>query len=339
MEYRTLGRTGIKVSHWCLGAMSFGSLGNPDPTDCARIVHTALDAGINLIDTADIYSAGESERIVGQALQGVRDDVVLATKCFWPMGTDPNRRGLSRRWVMRAVEESLERLGTDWIDIYFCHKPDWDTDLEETLGAMDDLVRSGRVRAVGLSTYPAEWIVEAQWAAHRRLLTPPSVEQPPYSILVRGIESAVLPTCESHAMGTMVWGPLCGGWLTGKYRGGPPDGSRATRWGQPGWDRSRPEVTRKAEVVDALSGVADEMGVPLAHLAMAFATEHPAVTTAIIGPRTLEQLGELLPGAGVRLEDDVLDLIDELVAPGTNLDPADEGISLPWLTDPAQRRR
>jgi aryl-alcohol dehydrogenase-like predicted oxidoreductase len=344
LEHRALGRTGITVSHYALGAMSFGSLGNPDHDDCARIVHRALDAGINLVDTADVYSAGESEVIVGKALAGRRDDVVLSTKCFWPMGADVNRRGSSRRWIVRACDDSLRRLGTDWIDLYHLHKPDLATDVEESLSAMSDLVRAGKVRTVAISTFPADLIVEAHWAAERARLVRPRVEQPPYSILARGVERDVLPVCRRLGMGVVVWGPLNSGWLTGKYRGGgPPPGSRAERWqtrSGRGWDPSRPAVERKQHAVAALTDLAAELGCPLAHLAMAFSHEHPAVSATLVGPRTLDQLDDLLAGADLRLTGDVLDRIDEIVPPGTNVDgEADAGWAPPWLGDPALRRR
>jgi aryl-alcohol dehydrogenase-like predicted oxidoreductase len=345
VEIRTLGGSGLRVSVYALGAMSFGRLGNTDHDDCARIVHRALDAGINLVDTADVYSAGESEEIVGRALAGRRDDVVLATKCFWPMGDDPNRRGLSRRWIVRACEESLRRLGTDWIDVYYLHKPDPATDLEESLGAMSDLVHQGKVRTVGMSTFPADAIVEAQWVAARRNLERPRAEQPPYSILARHVERDVLPACQRYGMGVLVWGPLNSGWLTGKYRrdAGLPAGSRATRWQPSGgraFDEGRSEVRAKLDVLDGLAGVADEAGVSLAHLALAFTVEHPAVSSTILGPRTGDQLDDLLAAADLRLDADVLDAVDALVPPGTDLDPAcDTGWVAPWIADPARRRR
>jgi aryl-alcohol dehydrogenase-like predicted oxidoreductase len=343
MRHEVLGDTGVRVSRFALGAMSFGRLGNTDRADCARIVHAALDAGINLVDTADVYSGGESEEIVGQALAGRRDDVVLATKCFWPMGPDPNQRGLSRRWIVRACEDSLRRLGTDRVDVYYLHKPDLATDVEESLAAMDDLVHQGKVLSVGISTFPAAAIVEAQWAADRRRVARPRVEQPPYSILARRIEGDVLPACQRYGMGVLVWGPLNSGWLTGKYGRGPaPAGARATRWpaSARAFDESRPEVQAKLAVVEALGQLAGEAGCSLAHLALAFTIEHPAVTATIIGPRTLEQLEDLLAAADLRLDADVLDRIDELVPPGHDLDPtSDSGWRAPWITDPAQRRR
>jgi aryl-alcohol dehydrogenase-like predicted oxidoreductase len=344
MELRPLGRTGVQVSHLSLGAMSFGALGNTDHDDCVRIVHRALDAGINLVDTADVYSAGESEVIVGKALADRRDDVVLASKCFWPMGADPNRRGGSRRWIVRACEESLARLGTDWIDVYYLHKPDLSTDIEESLAALDTLVRSGKVRMAAMSTFPADLLVEAQWAAERGGYVRPRVEQPPYSIFTRGIERDVLPVCRQYGMGVLVWSPLNGGWLGGGYRRDrSPEGSRATRWqarSGKGWDESRPEVQRKLDLVESLDAIAGEAGVPLSHLAIAFSHAHPGVTSTIIGPRTSEQLEDMLAAATVRLDGDTLDAIDALVAPGTDVDPdCDRGWIPPWIADSRRRRR
>jgi aryl-alcohol dehydrogenase-like predicted oxidoreductase len=339
MDHRVLGRTGIRVSPLCLGAMMFGSWGNPDEDECVRMVHTALDAGINFVDTADVYDQGTSERIMGRALAGRRDDVVLATKFHGPMGDDPNQRGNSRRWITRAVDDSLRRLGTDWIDLYQVHRPDPDTDVDETLGALSDLVHQGKVRAIGTSTFPAAEIVEAHWVAERRGRERFATEQPPYSIFARGVEADVLPTCQRYGMGVVVWSPLNGGWLTGKYRRGAdaPAGSRAER--QPDHFDFDSEIReRKLDLVDALSDLAGEAGISLTHLAQAWVLEHPAVTSAIIGPRTPEQLADVLGAADVVLEDAVLDRIDELVPPGTNINPADAGF-VPAALDVASRRR
>ncbi|MBM3658259.1 MAG: aldo/keto reductase [Actinobacteria bacterium] len=343
MEQRRLGATGITVSAFALGAMSFGPLGNTDVDDCVRIVHAALDRGVNVVDTADIYSGGESERIVGRALADRRDDVVLASKCFWPMGPDANRAGSSRRWIVRACEESLTRLGTDHLDVYYLHKPDPATDLDESLGAMSDLVHQGKVRAVGISTFPSDGIVDAVWTSERRHRERPRVEQPPYSILNRGIERDVLPTCARYGLGVMVWGPLNGGFLTGKYTGTPaPGDSRAVRWERQRatFDQARPEVQRKHAIVAALGAVADDAGISLTHLALAFAAEHPAVSSVLIGPRTAEQLDDLLDAADLVLDAEVLDAVDALVPPGIDVDPvADAGWTRPWLAEPAARRR
>ncbi len=339
MRYRTLGNTGIKVSPLCLGAMMFGARGNPDHDDAVRVIHAALDAGVNFVDTADVYSAGESEVIVGKALAARRDDVVLATKFHGPMGEDPNRAGNSRRWIVRAVEESLRRLGTDWIDLYQVHRPDAATDVDETLGALSDLVHAGKVRAIGSSTFPAEDIVEAQWVAERRGRERFRCEQPPYSIFVRGIEASVLPTCQRYGMGVIAWSPLNGGWLTGRYRrGAAPTGRRAELTPQR-FDPSTPANQRKLDLVEQLEEAAGAAGIPMTHLAVAFTLAHPAVTAAIIGPRTMEQLADLLPAGDVKLDDATLDRLDELVPPGTNVDPGDAGYQTPAIQSAWRRRR
>jgi aryl-alcohol dehydrogenase-like predicted oxidoreductase len=341
MRMRTLGGTGIRVSPYCLGAMMFGAWGNPDHEDSIRIIHAALDAGINFVDTADVYSAGESEEIVGKALRGRRDDVVLATKAHSPMGADVNMRGNSRRWIVREVENSLRRLQTDHIDLYQMHRPDPDTDIDETLSALSDLVRSGKVRAIGSSTFPAEQIVEAQWVAQARGHVRFRCEQPPYSILVRGVEGSVLPACQKYGMGVIVWSPLAGGWLTGRIRKDADvdmTKGRAQRIPQR-FDPSLPGNVAKLAAVEELIKVAADAGCSLTHLALAFAIAHPAVTSAIIGPRTMEQLTDLLAGAGTVLDDGVLDRIDQIVPPGVTLNPADAGWQPSVLADPQARRR
>jgi aryl-alcohol dehydrogenase-like predicted oxidoreductase len=340
MELRTLGSTGVRVSPLCLGAMMFGDWGNQDHDESIRIIHRALDAGINFIDTADVYSRGESEEIVGKALAGGRrDNVVLATKVHGTMGDDPNQFGNSRRWIVREVENSLRRLGTDWIDLYQIHRPEQDTDIDETLGALSDLVRAGKVRYIGSSTFPASQIVEAQWVAQRRGRERFVCEQPPYSMLVRGIENDVLPTCRRYGMGVIPWSPLAGGWLTGRYRLGQdvPETHRAQRIPSR-YDMSLPGNQRKLEAADALARVADEAGISMIEMALAFVIRHPVVTAAIIGPRTMEQLESQLGAADVELSDDVLNRIDEIVPPGVNLNPADAGWSNPAL-EPSARRR
>jgi aryl-alcohol dehydrogenase-like predicted oxidoreductase len=342
MEHRPLGRTGVSVSKLCLGAMMFGAWGNTDHDDSIRIIHRALDAGINFIDTADVYSAGESEEIVGKALAGGRrDDVVLATKVWGQMGEDPNRRGGSRRWIVQEVENSLRRLGTDWIDLYQIHRPTPDTDLDETLGAMSDLVAQGKVRYIGHSTYPASLIVEAQWVARERGLHRFVTEQPPYSMLARGIEAEVLPTCATFGMGVIPWSPLSGGWLSGRWRkdaDAPAPTSAARQRLTDRYDLSLPANQRKLEAADALARLAEEAGISLIEMAIAFVINHPAVTAAIIGPRTMEQLEGQLPAADLVLDDALLDRIDEIVPPGVNINPADGGWVSPALA-PAARRR
>lgn len=325
---RVLGRSGVRVSVFCLGAMMFGKAGNPDHDDCIRIIHRALDAGINCIDTADVYSAGESEEIVGQAIRGRRDDVVIATKFFGPMGKDPNMQGGSRRWIVRAVEHSLRRLGTDVIDLYQIHRPDDTADIDETLGALSDLVHQGKVRMIGHSTFPAEYIVEAQWVAERRGRERFVSEQPPYSILMRGIERAVLPTCERYGIGVISWSPLAGGWLAGRYRRGqevPPDSRLGRGWGRGARPIDDPANQRRLDCVERLVPIAQQAGLSLVHMAHAFVLEHPAVTSAIIGPRTMAHLEDALAGADTRLDPDTLDAIDAVVPPGTDLSLGD-----PW---------
>jgi aryl-alcohol dehydrogenase-like predicted oxidoreductase len=340
MEFRLLGRTGVQVSPLCLGTMMFGAWGNPDHEDSIRIIHRALDTGINFVDTADVYAAGESEEIVGRALAGRREDVVLATKFHGPMGDDPNRRGNSRRWIVRAVEDSLRRLRTDWIDLYQVHRPEPDTDIDETLGALTDLVRAGKVRYFGSSTFPAHAIVEAQWVAEQRGRERFVCEQPPYSMLVRGIEADVLPVCRRYGMGVITWSPLAGGWLGGGYRrkGEPPRSRRADRIPRR-YDLSLPENQRKLDAADALAELAEDAGLSLVHLALAFVLRHPAVTSAIIGPRTMEQLEGQLGAVDAELPADVLDRIDAIVPPGSNFNTADAGYTPPDLADPALRRR
>jgi aryl-alcohol dehydrogenase-like predicted oxidoreductase len=322
--------------------MMFGAWGNPDHDESIRIIHRALDAGINFIDTADVYSRGESEEIVGKALAGGRrEHVVLATKVHGTMGDDPNQFGNSRRWIIREVENSLKRLNTDWIDLYQIHRPELETtDIDETLGALTDLVRAGKVRYIGSSTFPPSQIVEAQWVAERRGRERFVCEQPPYSILVRGVENDVLPTCRRHGMAVIPWSPLAGGWLTGRYRkdADAPESTRAQRI-PARYDLSLPGNRAKLDAADALAKLADEAGMSLIEMALAFVLEHPAVTAPIIGPRTMEQLESQLPGADRTLSSDVLDRIDEIVPPGITLNPVDSGYQNPALAPEARRRR
>jgi aryl-alcohol dehydrogenase-like predicted oxidoreductase len=339
IEHRPLGRTGVQVSPLCLGAMMFGAWGEPDHDASIRVIHAALDAGLNFVDTADVYSRGESEEIVGKALKDRRDDVVLATKVHGTMGDDVNRRGNSRRWIMRAVEDSLRRLGTDWIDLYQIHRPEPDTDVEETLGALSDLVHQGKVRYVGSSTFPPSRVVEAQWASRERGLERFVTEQPPYSLLVRGVERDLLPTCARHGMGVVPWSPLAGGWLSGRWRAGreAPHSTRAERL--PGrFDLSIPANARKLEAVEALARLAEDAGLTLVQLALAFVLRHPAVTAPIIGPRTMEHLESQLAALDVTLGDDVLDRVDEIVPPGVDVNPADAGYQDPAMAPGARRR-
>ncbi len=341
MEMRVLGSTGVRVSPLCLGAMMFGGWGNPDHDESAKIIHRALDAGINFVDTADVYSGGESEEIVGRALSGGRrEHVVLATKAHGTMGRDVNEQGNSRRWLIRECENSLRRLGTDYIDLYQIHRPEPETDVDETLSALTDLIRAGKIRYAGSSTFPPAQIVEAQWTAQRRGRERFICEQPPYSILVRGVEAEVLPACQQYKMGVIPWSPLAGGWLSGRYRKDAdlPASTRAERIPQR-FDMSLPGNQAKLEAAEQLARLAEEAGLSLVHLALAFVLSHPAVTSAIIGPRTMEHLESQLGAADVTLTPDVLDRIDEIVPPGTNLNPPDRGYEPPALTNPSLRRR
>ena len=341
MNYRILGGTGIEVSAYCLGTMMFGAAGNPDHDICLQIIRTALDRGINFVDTADMYSDGESEQITGKALKGRRDDVVLATKVHFPMGEGRNRGGNSRRWILRAVEDSLRRLQTDWIDLYQVHRPDPATDIDETLSALTDLVRAGKIRAFGCSTFPAEQIIDAYWVADRRALLRFRTEQPPYSLLARGIESSVLPICQQLGMGVLTWSPLAWGFLSGRYREAQDIDLTV---GRPAlaphrFDPALPGNAGKFQAVERLTELAASVGCSLPELAVAFPMAHPAVTSVIIGPRTMQQLQDLLDGASLALNDDILDQIDQIVPPGANRYNPDQAWSPPALADPALRRR
>ncbi|MEU2076800.1 aldo/keto reductase [Streptomyces sp. NPDC013489] len=344
MRYRVLGGTGFEVSTYCLGTMMFGAVGNPDHADSIRVIHAALDQGVNFVDTADMYSSGESEEIVGKALRDSsrREATVLATKVYFPVGGEgPNRGGLSRRWITRAVENSLKRLGTDWIDLYQVHRPDHRTDIEETLDVLGDLVGQGKIRAFGCSTFPAEQIVEAHAVAERRGLRRFRSEQPPYSLLARGVEASVLPVAQRYGMGVLTWSPLASGFLSGSYRKGQPiDLTRGRAALTPHrFDPTIPGNAAKLDAVEEFVALADGIGCSLPELALAFAAAHPAVTSVIIGPRTMEQLEGLLKGAPVVLTDEVLDRIDAIVPPGTDLYRADGAWQPPFLTQPALRRR
>jgi len=341
MRYRPLGTSGAVVSTYALGTMTFGA--EADEATSHRILDDYVAAGGMFVDTADVYAFGESEEILGRALKGRRDDVVLVSKFHNEMPGDPldrNRRGNSRRWIMRAVERSLRRLGTDHLDVYLVHRPDPQTDIDETLGALSDLVHAGKVRAIGTSSFPAEQIVEAQWAAQRRGREQFSVEQLSYSVLARHAEAGTLPTAQRHGMGVMVWSPLNGGWLTGKYRAGnePAADSRAMTNAEHFDFGDRAVRARKLAAVEALVGIAADEGCSLVHLALRFVLAHPGVSSAIMGPRTHEQLLGQLGAAEAPLSVDALDRIDTLVAPGSVLNVADVGYMPPSLEDPALRR-
>jgi aryl-alcohol dehydrogenase-like predicted oxidoreductase len=320
--------------------MMFGAWGTPDHDESIKIIHRALDAGINFIDTADVYSFGESEEIVGKALAQVkREKIVLATKVHGAMGRDPNAQGNSRRWIIAGCENSLRRLGTEYIDLYQIHRPSPDTDVDETLGALTDLVHAGKIRYFGSSTFPAHEIVEAQWVAERRARERFVTEQPPYSILVRGIEADVLPMCQKYNMGVLSWSPLAGGWLSGAFGTGKENTSRRSAMLPHHYDMSLPGNKQKLDAVTALDEVAKGAGLTLLQLALGFVLEHPAVTSPIIGPRTMEHLESQLPALELRLSADVLDRIDEIVPPGIDLNVTDVGWVPAAIEDSALRRR
>lgn len=343
MTYRTLGRTGVEVSPLCLGAMMFGGWGNPDHKDCEQIIQRALDEGINFIDTADVYSQGESEEIVGEFLAGAgparRQEIVLATKFHGRMGEGPNREGNSRRWIISECEASLQRLQTDYIDLYQIHRPSPETEIDETLSALSDLVHAGKIRYFGSSTFPSRMVVEAHWTSERRGRERLSTEQPPYSMLVRGVEQDLLQVCQDYGMGVLSWSPLAGGWLSGNYGTGKQNSSRRAARLPARYDLDDPANQAKLLAVDQLAELADKAGHSLPELAIAFVLNHPGVTSAIIGPRTMEQLTTVLSAAEIKLDDAILDRIDEIVPPGRNLNPADGGWIPPWVAEAARRRR
>ncbi len=339
MQYRTLGRTGVQVSTLALGAMNFGQIGRTTQDEATAIVDAALVAGINLIDTADMYSGGESETMVGKAIAGRRDDIVLATKATMPMGDERNHQGSSRRWLITALDNSLRRLGVDHIDLYQIHRWDPRTSDEETLAALTDLQRAGKIRYFGSSTFPAYRLVQAQWAAREGHLGRYVTEQPSYSILQRGIEAHVLPVAEQYGLSVLVWSPLASGWLSGAIRAGREiTTNRATVMPQR-FDTAIPANRARLDAVERLVEVADEAGLTLIQLALGFVTAHPAVTGAIIGPRTLDHLHAQLAAADTALPADVLDAIDAIVAPGTDLAAHEKFDTPPALLDPSLRRR
>jgi aryl-alcohol dehydrogenase-like predicted oxidoreductase len=343
LEYRVVGRSGVRVSTLCLGAMSMGAIGNQDREECVRMILQAVDAGVNTVDTADVYSRGDSEEIVGAALAALgsrASDVIVATKCFWPMGPGPNDGGLSRRHIVGAVEASLRRLGVERVDILYLHKPDAATDIAESMAAVSDLVHAGKVAMIGTSSHPASLLVEAQWAAERWGLERPVVEQPAYSILARAAEGDVLPVCQRYGVGVMAAAPLNGGWLAGARRAGqPPEpGSRVNRWPGATVDESSPAAQSKGSAVEKMSSLAADAGLSLTALALGFVRAHPAVVSAVVGPRTPAHLDAMLAAADVRLDGDLLDRIDDIVAPGVDVDPADRWYRPPALARAARRR-
>ncbi|ANH95324.1 aldo/keto reductase [Streptomyces sp. SAT1] len=339
MHYRTLGRTGVQVSTLALGAMNFGSIGRTTQEEATALVDTALDAGINLIDTADMYGTGESEEMVGRAIAGRRDDIVLATKAGMPMSEERNHRGSSRRWLVTALDASLRRLGVDHVDLYQIHRWDPATGDEETLSALTDLQRAGKIRAFGSSTFPAHRIVRAQWAAREHHLGRYATEQPSYSLLQRGIEAHVLPVTQEYGMGVLVWSPLASGWLSGAVRADRGLTNHRARILPERFDLTVPANRARMDAVERLAKVADDAGLTMIQLALGFVTAHPAVTCALIGPRTLDHLRAQLAAADTVLPADVLDAVDGIVAPGTDLAPQEKFDTPPALLDAALRRR
>ncbi|MGV9557358.1 aldo/keto reductase [Streptomyces sp. NPDC003401] len=339
MQYRTLGRTGVQVSTLALGAMNFGALGRTTQDEVTALVDTALEAGVNLIDTADVYSGGESEEMIGKAVAGRRDDVVLATKAGMPMGDGRNHRGGSRRWLVSALDASLRRLGVDHVDLYQIHRWDPDTGDEETLSALTDLQHAGKIRHFGSSTFPAHRIVQAQWAAREHHLGRYVTEQPSYSVLQRGVETHVLPVTEEYGLGVLVWSPLASGWLSGAVRAGREITTSRSAFMPQRFDTALPANRARLDAVEQLAEIADGAGLTMIQLALGFVTAHPAVTAALIGPRTPEHLRAQLAAADTVLPADVLDAIDAVVAPGTDLAAHEKHDTPPALLDPSLRRR
>ncbi|MEU7962510.1 aldo/keto reductase [Streptomyces sp. NPDC049097] len=339
MQYRTLGRTGVQVSSLALGAMNFGAIGRTTQDEATAIVDAALEGGINLIDTADMYGRGESEEMVGKAIAGRRDDIVLATKAGMPMSDERNHRGASRRWLVAELDSSLRRLGVDHVDLYQVHRWDPTTGDEETLSALTDLQRAGKIRYFGSSTFPAHRIVEAQWAAREHRLGRYVTEQPSYSILQRGVETHVLPVTEQYGLGVLAWSPLASGWLTGAIRKGRDITTSRSTFMPERFDTSLPSNRARLDAVEQLAAIADGAGLTMIQLALGFVTAHPAVTCALVGPRTLDHLHTQLAAADTVLGADVLDAIDAVVAPGTDLAAHEKFDTPPALLDPSLRRR
>lgn len=343
MEQRPLGETGIWVSELCLGAMMFGAMGNTDHDECVRIVHRAVDAGINFFNTADGYSGGESEQILGEALtDGRRDEAVISVKTGLVLDGNNNHGGGSRRWLNQAVEGSLRRLNTDYIDIYELGVPDAATDLDETLSALTDLVRAGKIRTFGTSKQPPSRLVEARALAEKRGHGYFRTEEVPYSMINRAVEYDLLPTCQRLGVGVLAFSALSGGWLSGRYQ----DTSTARGAGSPvrahlaRMEPGDPANAVKLAAVQALGDLAKDAGLTLIQLATAFVLRHPGVTSAVIGPRKLDQIQGYLAVDGISLSDDVLDRIDAIVPPGSSIDIADTmwRLGSPAL-QPENRRR
>ncbi|GAA3223977.1 aldo/keto reductase [Pseudonocardia petroleophila] len=339
MQYRNLGRTGVQVSSLALGAMNFGAIGRTTQDEVTALVDAAIEGGINLIDTADAYSRGQSEEMVGRAITGRRDDIVLATKASLPMGDERNHRGGSRRWLITALDDSLRRLGADYVDLFQIHRWDPATSDKETLSALTDLQRAGKIRYFGSSTFPAYRVVEAQWAARDHHLSRYVTEQPSYSILQRGAETHVLPVTERYGLGVLAWSPLASGWLSGAVRAGHDITTSRSTFMPQRFDTTIAANRAKLDAVEQLAKVADQAGLSLIQLALGFVAAHPAVTSAIIGPRTPEHLRSQLAAADTALSHDLLDAIDAIVAPGVDLAAHEKNDTPPALLDPTLRRR
>lgn len=339
MQYRTMGRTGVQVSTLALGAMNFGAIGRTTQDEATAIVDAALEGGINVIDTADRYSDGESEVIVGKAVAGRRDDIVLATKATMPMGDERNHKGSSRRWLVTELDNSLRRLAVDHVDLYQIHRWDPTTSDEETLSALTDLQRTGKIRYFGSSTFPAYRIVQAQWAAREHHLGRYVTEQPSYSILQRGIEAHVLPVTEEYGLGVLAWSPLASGWLSGAVRAGQEITTNRAAVVPERFDLTVPANRARLDAVEQLAKIAEQADLTMIQLALGFVTAHPGVTSAIIGPRTLDHLRSQLAAADTVLTADVLDAIDAVVAPGVDLAAHEKYDTPPALLDPTLRRR
>jgi len=311
MEYTTLGASGLQVSRACLGALMFGHSGEAPTSEqeSRRIIRSFLDAGGNFIDTANVYVGGESEEVVGRAIKDTRDDVVLATKGFGPIGEGPNTKGLGRKYLIRALEASLRRLDTDYIDLYQCHSADTETPIAETMATLHGFVQSGKVRYIGCSNWSGSRIVEAQWAARDMWGTPFISLQPRYSLLDRRIEYDVLPACQRHGLGTMIYSPLGGGVLTGKYKRGEPapPGSRAARGGI--WAGMLDD--RGVELAEEVAKIAAEIGSTPTAVALAWVRSRPGVTSVIIGPRTFGQYEQNLDGFTLDLDPAVITRLSE----------------------------
>lgn len=320
MDYRSLGRTGVQVSALCLGCMNFG--GRASESDSKTVIHHALEAGINFIDTANVYGhdpsnfqigRGRSEEIVGKALKGKRDQVVLATKAYFPMGDDVNMRGSSRRHLIEQCEASLKRLQTETIDLYQLHHPTNDIPIDETLRALDDLIRAGKVQYIGTSSFAAWQMVESLWVSKEYGLHRFVCEQPVYNLLDRRLEREFIPMAQTYGIAIIPWSPTAGGLLTGKYRRGepPPADSRYDAF----WKSPNLFTDAAFDVVEVVQAIAAEKGCTPAQLALAWVIQQPGITSAIIGPRTLEQLEDSLGALNVQITAEDRQRLDAIAPP------------------------